>query len=302
MPTSLHIRPTTKVALITGAAGILGPEICLKLRREGWHVAATDRLAADFDIAESILGEKKFWDFRWLGDLSSKSACGDCVHATEEVLGPISLLVNNAAYSYREKTLWELEEARAVELFQINTLAPLWLAAAALPSLTLNRGTVINISSAQTQGWLANNHLYIASKAALEKLTETLSADFADIGARCIGLRLGSFPGVRFLRDYLQQLPEEAIGSMVAEILPLHLERTADLLGENCVGSAAELAEFLLLLTSPHARMLNGCILSVDGGMTVRPIAWPSQTESYQQARQWFENWKQQHHNASDKN
>lgn len=211
-----------KVAIVTGAAGIVGPEICRCLRERGWKVAATDVLSSDFDLAETTDGRGRYYDFCWIGDLTTRAACHTFIREAEQALGPISLLVNNAATAYREGCLQDLDEDRAITLFQVNVLAPLWLVAACEPSLRQNLGTVLNISSAQTQGWLPDNHLYVASKAALEKLTETLSGSLAPFGIRTIGLRLGSFPGSHFLRDFLRQLPESAVRQMLSDILPEH--------------------------------------------------------------------------------
>jgi len=280
------------VALVTGAAGIVGPEICRVLHERGWQVAATDRDERDFELAEKAEGKSIPADFQSIADLSKKAACDRLIRETEQALGPITLLINNAAVAGREKSLAEIDEERALRLFQINALAPLWLIAAAETSLKGGRGTVINISSAQTVGWLPENHLYVASKAALEKLTETLAGSLSPFGVRTICLRLGSFPGSHFLRDFLRRLPPEAARQMTEDILPIHFQSIRDALGANHTGTPRELAEAIAFLAGEEARMFNGCILDFDGGYTRRPTNWPGAAQSAELAREWFAQWQ----------
>jgi len=287
-----------KVAIVTGAAGIIGPGICQVLRRHGWLVAATDRRDEDFEFAQRVRNTGEFWDFRWTGDLRKKESCEAFIHASRSALGEVALLVNNAAFAYREPSLSELQEEQALDVFRLNVLAPLWLTSAAQSSLSKTQGCVVNISSAQTQGWLPENHLYVASKAAVEKLTETLSATLGQDGARCVGIRLGSFPGFQFLSPFLAQLPRDAGDQMVAELLPRHLAETEKSLGRSFVGHSDELGEAIAFLAADASRMLNGTILSMDGGMTTRPMTWASGYNCQQVAQEWFDNWKK--HNETD--
>lgn len=282
-------------AVVTGAAGILGPAICQTLRSSGWQVFATDRHAVDFDLAADVIGIGKFWNHRFITDISSKSACDTLIQEAETAIGPVHLLVNNAALSYRVNSLADLEEDRALELLRVNLLAPLWLTAAAEESLTSTTGTIINISSAQTQGWLAENHLYVSSKAALEKLTETLASSFGPRGIRCVGIRIGSFPGDHFMRDHLRDLPPEAARSLYREVFPRHLDLSRKALGNECVGTPADLAELIVFLTSEHARMLHGSILNLDGGFTSRPAPWVGISESRKWSDAWAASWKENH-------
>lgn len=287
-----------KVAIITGAAGIVGPGICHVLRQRGWLIAATDRQEEDFEFAQRVRKTGEFWDFRWIGDLRKKESCDDFVCKSRSTLGEISLLVNNAAFAYRAPSPDLLDEEQALDIFRINVLAPLWLASAAHSSLVKTQGCVVNISSAQTVGWLPENHLYVASKAAVEKLTETLSSTFGREGARSVGIRLGSFPGFQFLNPFLAQLPRNAGDQMAADLLPRHLAESEKAIGKPFVGRPTELGEMIAFLASDAGRMLNGTILSMDGGMTTRPITWASGYDSQQMAQEWFDNWKS--NNESD--
>lgn len=278
--------------MITGAAGIVGPEICRNLRAKGWLVAAADREKRDFEMACQMPGGECFHDFLWLGDISGKEACQELVAATESALGPIGLLVNNAAASFRAPSLREIEEEQAIGLLKVNLLAPFWLIGAAEESLRVGRGTVVNISSAQTRGWLPDNHLYVASKAALEKLTETLSGRLSTFGVKVFCLRLGSFPGTHFLRDYLRLLPKGEAHKMMEEVLPVHFESIRETLGASRVGKPEDLARFIAFLASEESRMLNGAVLDFDGGYTRRPTSWGGPPIGPRLAREWFERWQ----------
>src|SRR5690606_25782757 len=109
-----------------------------------------------------------------------------------EQLGPIDVLVNNAAQGpYRP---FERLGARDFEVtFEANVRAPLHFAQLVAPGMRrTGRGWIVNVSSATAvppQGppfsaWeqKGGHHLYAASKAALDRLTVGLAAELAEDG------------------------------------------------------------------------------------------------------------------------
>lgn len=189
-----------KVALVTGASRGIGAAIARRLAAEGAAVAAVARnLDAAPDGVEGTLRETvaaiegdggRAVAIR--GDILDADSRRAFVASARSALGPLDILVNNAAYGpYRrlEEFSDEREIARTLES---SVGAPLHLAQLALPDLRARgRGWILNISSATAKpvqgppyiAWdrKGGAHLYAAGKAALDRWTTGLAAElYAD--------------------------------------------------------------------------------------------------------------------------
>ncbi|MBM4269451.1 MAG: SDR family NAD(P)-dependent oxidoreductase [Deltaproteobacteria bacterium] len=188
------------VALVTGASRGIGAAIAERLAAAGARVAAVarsvdsphtslpgtlretvDRIVARGHEAVAIQGD--------VVDADSRAAA---VHLCRERLGPIDILVNNAALGpYRPFDQFSAKDFHVT--FEANVQAPLHLAQLALPDMRAKgRGWILNVSSATAIhpkgppfiAWerKGGHHLYAASKAALDRLTTGLAAELAKEG------------------------------------------------------------------------------------------------------------------------
>jgi len=284
-----------RIALVTGAGGILGPSICQALRQQGWLVAATDSAAENLDRAKVLCGGI-FWDHDVIGDIATEDCCRALVSDVAERLGDIALLVNNAASPGRG-SLDEITEEAALSIFRVNVLAPLWLTRACRGSLLQRRGSVINISSAETQAFSEKNHLYVASKAALEQLTRSMASEFLGSGVRVNAIRVGRVPGAAFLRQWTDTLPPEAARELIEKVMPIHLEIARESIGPDSVGSPDGIASIVAFLASEDARFINGEILTADGGFLAMSRDWvgqhlPGFNRANEAAEAWVAAWR----------
>ena len=178
-----------RVALVTGGSGGIGQAISLALAAEGALVAvhySRQRDAAD-QVAAQITG--RGGRAVVLGaDLSSATAPGELVTATEQALGPIDLLVSNAGRGQR-RTLEELTTAEFDQTLAINLRAPFLLAQRVLPRMKERGfGRSLFVSSvAGFTGGIVGPH-YASSKAGLHGLIHFLAARFAADGITVNGL------------------------------------------------------------------------------------------------------------------
>jgi NAD(P)-dependent dehydrogenase (short-subunit alcohol dehydrogenase family) len=105
--------------------------------------------------------------------------------ATEQLDGPIDVLVNNAAAAmYAPVADFPLKRRRII--FEVNVHAPLDLAQAVIPAMSeRGEGWIVNLSSATARP-LANSTMaiYGASKAALNRWTVGLAKELAPVGVR----------------------------------------------------------------------------------------------------------------------
>ena len=96
------------------------------MRREGWRVAACATSEASFAYAERNLGEPIAATATFVAEIFDRQSCRELIQTVEDQLGPLSLLVNNAATNDRVP-LEQVTEASAQKIIAVNFLAPLWL-------------------------------------------------------------------------------------------------------------------------------------------------------------------------------
>jgi NAD(P)-dependent dehydrogenase (short-subunit alcohol dehydrogenase family) len=144
-----------RTALVTGAAGGLGPVIVRRLAGEGMEVVASDREDADLRDPEAI----------------------DALAARA---GAVDVLVANAAVEVVAGfTALAREEIR--DIVAVNLVAPMLLTQRVLPGmLARGRGHVVFVSSVAGRFGPAYDHPYAATKAGLIALTQSLRAEYAD--------------------------------------------------------------------------------------------------------------------------
>jgi citronellol/citronellal dehydrogenase len=199
-----------RVALVTGASRGIGAAIAMRLAEEGAAVAVTARtlethptLFGTLDASPTLPGTlndvvasikahgTKAVAIR--ADLTDDDARARVVPAVEATLGPVDILINNAAAAFYAPTA-ELNLRRRRLLFELNVHALVDLAQQVIPSMRAQRrGWIVNISSATSRHPKgppfdpgiklgATSTMYGATKAALERITTGLAAEVYDDG------------------------------------------------------------------------------------------------------------------------
>jgi NAD(P)-dependent dehydrogenase (short-subunit alcohol dehydrogenase family) len=190
-----------RVALVTGASRGIGAGIAQRLAAEGAAVGITARtmesapdsaLQGDLQATIATIEGGGGRVFAVVADLSDADQRAGIVPAVEAELGPIDVLVNNAAAAmYMQNAEIPLKRRRLT--FELNFHAPIDLAQAVLPGMRSRRqGWILNISSATSKhpkgppfnpgvGSLAfTTGTYGSSKSALERFTTALAAEVYD--------------------------------------------------------------------------------------------------------------------------
>ena len=98
-----------RVALITGAGRGIGRSLAVRLSAEGMKVALVARTQADVESARDEIVAAGGQAIAFAADVADQSAVEKIIASTEADLGPIYLLVNNAARSasWDGAKLWE---------------------------------------------------------------------------------------------------------------------------------------------------------------------------------------------------
>jgi NAD(P)-dependent dehydrogenase (short-subunit alcohol dehydrogenase family) len=189
-----------KVALVTGASRGIGREIARLFAREGARVACSARTVQEGDhrlfegslhsTVEEILsagGQAHAVPC----DVSEHDNCAAAVDEVRQALGPIDVLVNNAALTYFIP-IDTYPLAKWHRSFAVNVHAPFYLSQLVLPDMVSKRvGAIVNISSGSAIGpgrgpypgpLLRGGTLYGMEKAALERFTQGLASEVHDQG------------------------------------------------------------------------------------------------------------------------
>ena len=190
-----------RVALVTGASRGIGAAVAERLAAAGAAVAVTARTLEDEPgarLAGSLRGTVAAVEahgvpgFAVAADLTDPEDRARIVPAVEEALGPVDILVNNAAAAIYMPVA-SMPYRRWRVSFEVNLHAPVDLTQAVLPGMrSRRRGWIVNVSSVASRHPVAFlegesalgtvSTAYGASKAALERFTTGLAAEVAGDG------------------------------------------------------------------------------------------------------------------------
>lgn len=279
LPSKFH----PPVALVTGAAGIIGPSICRVLREAGWCVVASDLAPEIFSRYEAAHGHSVSADAFVSADLNTESNCRRLVAETEAVAGPLSLVVHCATAHGRHCSFEQSDSEFCHRLLNVDLLAPLFLSQAAAQSLAKNRGSIILLSSVHVAVPIPVPPFYRVVKAAVEKLAETLAAELGPKGIRANAIRVGWIPGTAFLRSSLEKLPSFEAKQLHDEILPAYLAEKRAQGG----GSAEDIAHLAAFLASPQGASIQGVTIPADSGLPLKMRPHPGSV-SESAFSEWF--------------
>lgn len=242
-----------RVALVTGGGRGIGRAIALAMARSGAHVAVNYLHTAEgADATAEACRAAGVRSVTARADVSSKAAVQSMVETVERSLGPIDIVVNNAAIITGARLL-DVDEELWDTVLAIN-LKGVFLCTQAVAGgmLSRGRGCVINLASAwgvdPGAGGMHPGAPYVASKGGVINLTRALAYELRPhvrVNAIAPGL-IDSKPG------------------MFNEAGRRRGERRT-LLGR--IGTPEDVADVAVFLAGDRARFVTGQIVRVDGGL-----------------------------------
>ncbi len=199
-----------KKAVITGASQGLGRAIAASFVKEGCDVLICARNASDLEAARvEISTGAGSRVFAQKADIAVAGEVKELVHAAEQMLGGIDILVCNAGVYGPKGQIDELDWEAWVNAIQINLMGTVLCCREFLPQLRKSEhGKILLLSGGGATKPLPFLSAYAASKAAVVRFGETLAEELRPVGIDVNSIAPGAL-NTRMLQEVLDAGPEK---------------------------------------------------------------------------------------------
>lgn len=253
----MELNLKNKVALVTGGSRGIGNAICFAFAEEGAKVVVNyvrSRKLAEETVAE-IKQKYKVDAIAVKADMSCEQEVQDMILQTEQELGVVDVLINNAAYCpsglITSYTYEEWDKTFAINMrgafLSSRELVKKWQSES-------RTGTIVNIVSQAAFRGSTTGHLpYDSSKGALVSFTIGLAREVAKEGIRVNAVAPG-LVRTEMVAETWEKKKEKYI-----ERIPLHR-----------IAEPEEIARIAVFLASDAASYITGATIDASGGMMMR--------------------------------
>lgn len=237
-----------KVAIVTGGARGLGESTVRRFVEEGARVVLGDVLEDEGRALASELGDAaRFVPM----DVAEQSAWDRAVAAAEQ-LGPLSVLVNNAAVVLMS-SLPDTTEDEYVRVFRVNQLGTfLGIRSVIEPMKACGNASIVNVSSIDGLHSAAGLSAYSSTKWAVRGLTKNAAIELGHHGIRVNSVHPG---GMFTAMGGKGGMTEEQLNQTVYKRFPIPR-----------VGQPGEVAEVIVFLAADESSYCTGSEFVADGG------------------------------------
>lgn len=240
-----------RVAVVTGAAGLLGRGIVADILKEGAKVVAIDLNGDGLTTLSAKLDSPHLATIA--GDVTDEADVARMIAAARQPFGDFDILVNCAG-RYANRALPQMTVAEWDNAFAVNTrsimlmgrdTANVWREAGV-------GGAIVNISSGAGTSARAGSSHYASAKAAVNMLTQVMAIEFGPHGIRVNAVS----PGV-VLPEVITGMSDDNHPYVNMSLQAIPLKRT---------GSPHDIAGAVIFLASDRAGWITGVDLQVGGG------------------------------------
>jgi NAD(P)-dependent dehydrogenase (short-subunit alcohol dehydrogenase family) len=230
-----------KVALVAGGTGALGRAVATAFAREGARIIVTYRHQQEFD---TFISQSKSSGYEAAGVMVDATDSAGVSRMVEDILakhGALDILVNTIGAYHGGKRIWEEEPSAYEQMMSLNLKAGFALARAVIPAMIRqNRGWIVNVASRAAYGNSPGAALYAASKAGALALFDSLAEE---------------------VKPY-----PISVNSVVPSIFDTPTNRQAMPKADYANWpKPEEIADVILFLCSPQARIVHGAAIPVYG-------------------------------------
>ena len=248
---------TGKVAVITGSSRGIGRAIAEGLAAQGARVVISSRKQdACEEVAAAINAEHGQGSAVAIAaSISEKAQLEDLFAQTRERLGPVDILVCNAASNPHYGSMDGISDEQFRKVLDNNIMSNHWLIQLALPAMReKGDGAILVISSIGGLRASTTIGAYCVSKAADFQLVRNYAAENGKHGIRVNGIA----PGL-VKTDFAKALWDD----------PQALAATERRLAMRRIGKPEDIAGAAIYLSSPAAKWTTGQTIVVDGGAMI---------------------------------
>ncbi len=245
-----------KVLIVTGGSRGIGAATALLAAKQGYGVCVNYQTRVN--AADSVVGAILAEGGRAIavaGDISSEEEVVRVFGETEEQLGQVTALVNNAGVLEPQMRVEAMTPERWSRVLAINVIGSFLCAREAIKRMSMksggNGGVIVNVSSIAAKLGAPGEYVdYAASKAAVDAMTMGLAKEVATEGIRVNAVR----PGVIYTEIH-------ASGGE-----PKRVDRVKNSVPMQRGGNPEEVASAILWLLSEEASYVTGAFVDVTGG------------------------------------
>jgi len=237
------------IALVTGGTGGIGTAICQKLTLDGFTVVAASSSEAKAKRWEQEQKELGFDIQTCVLNVVDFSNCTKNILYIEEVIGPISVLVNTAGIT-QDSTIKRMSKDQWQNVIDVNLTGTFNMCRNIIePMLERKHGRIINISSINGEKGQFGQVNYAASKAGIHGITMSLAQEVASKG-----ITVNTISPGYVLTPMVAKIDQEIQDKICAQI-PV-----------GRMGQPAEIGRAVAFLADEQAGYITGSNLSINGG------------------------------------
>ena len=239
-----------KVVLVTGASRGIGQSIALTLGGAGATVIGTATSETGADKISKTFANKSISGKGMTLNVTNNNQILELISTISEDYGSVDILVNNAGIT-RDNILMRMKQQEWQEVIDTNLVSVFKMSKAVLRGMMKKKaGRIISITSVVGAMGNAGQTNYAATKAGIMGFTKSLARE---VGTR--GITVNSVaPG--FIRTDMTDLLPDDQKDMLSSQIPM-----------GRLGTAREIAEVVLFLSSDKCSYITGQTIHVNGGM-----------------------------------
>ena len=238
-----------KVTFITGSTRGIGLAIAKAFAQAGANIVLNGRSA----ISAELIAEIEAFGVKCIGvsgDISDFEEAGRMIQETQEKLGPITILINNAGIT-NDKLMLRMKPEEFDQVLKINLVGTFNMTQQVLKKMLKQReGAIINLSS--VSGLIGNvgQANYAASKAGVVGFTKSVAREVAPRGITCNAIAPG------FIQTDMTDVLSDKVKEQVPQNIPLQR-----------FGQVEDIAQTAIFLAkNPY---ITGQVINVDGGLVM---------------------------------
>jgi NAD(P)-dependent dehydrogenase (short-subunit alcohol dehydrogenase family) len=245
---------TVQQVIVSGASSGSGRATALRFARAGASVLVVGRSETALAEVAAAVEREGGRSATLATDVTRSDAPAAIVDAALNHLGGLTTLVN-AAGIIGSGSIESTTDEQWDAMLDINTRAPFRLMRAAMPALTVSKGSIVNVSSVTGLRSFPGVLAYCVSKSAIDQLTRCAALELAPKGVRVNAVN----PGVVISNLHRR-------GGMNEDNYVAFLEHSKATHPIGRPGEPHEIADLIFFLASPNAAWITGETISIDGG------------------------------------